>query len=357
MKLFHLISAIFPLFSLFQVQSLDSEAVSGFDFNSYHDYHDFDWYITSVARRYPHISTLKTIGTSREGRRILGLKIGLPSNFSKPAVWIDGGNHAREWPAFHVCVFFIDRLLSGYGKIPKFTEYINKLNIYIFPVLNPDGFIFSRTSTKDSVRQWRKNMAPDNCTGYINFKREPTCCNGVDLNRNWDVGFSQDNYPFNNPCSDEFQGPFPFSEPETIAMRDFVLTNEINGKVKAMVSLHTHGQLFILPYNFKRRTYPEDYDDLEKVALRAAAAIASYRDTQYKVGTAADMLGPATGGTIDWIKMNTLIKYVYVLELPPELSTWFAFQMKPHWLIPTAKETWQGVEVIIRQVLREFPQA
>lgn len=67
--------------------------------------------------------------------------------------------------------------------------------------------------------------------------------------------------------------------------------------------------------------------------------------------------------------MNTFVKYVYVLELPPELSSecgeggarlvsfsaFFAFQMKPYWLSPTAKETWPGLEVLLRQVRREFP--
>lgn len=59
-------------------------------------------------------------------------------------------------------------------------------------------------------------MAPENCSGIVSFRKEQVCCGGVDLNRNWDVGFSQKNYPFNNPCSDEFQGPFPFSEPENM---------------------------------------------------------------------------------------------------------------------------------------------
>ncbi|RCN47345.1 hypothetical protein ANCCAN_06633 [Ancylostoma caninum] len=36
--------------------------------------------------------------------------IGRPTNHTKPAVWLDGGNHAREWPAFHVAVFFIEEV-------------------------------------------------------------------------------------------------------------------------------------------------------------------------------------------------------------------------------------------------------
>ena len=40
------------------------------------------------------------------------VQIGKPNaaNSAKPAVWLDGGNHAREWPAFHVAVYFIEQV-------------------------------------------------------------------------------------------------------------------------------------------------------------------------------------------------------------------------------------------------------
>uniref|UniRef100_A0A1I7ZDV2 Peptidase_M14 domain-containing protein n=1 Tax=Steinernema glaseri TaxID=37863 RepID=A0A1I7ZDV2_9BILA len=331
-----------------------------FDFTRYHDYNEIKTFIVNTAKQNKDFVKLVKIGVSNDGRPLLGLKpsapknkIGFPVNATdKRAVWIDGGNHAREWPAFHCNLFFINELVNKYERDDKITEYINNLNIYVFPVLNPDGFIFSRTSTVSLIRQWRKNKAPENCTGYTAFKKN-MCCDGVDLNRNYDFSFKQTNVPFNNPCSDEFQGPFPFSEPESIAVRDFILSKEMKGKVDAYVSLHTHGQIFILPYNDHKKSYPDDYADLEALALKATSAIQAYRGTEYKVGTAADLLGPATGGASDWIKKNTDTKYVYVIELPPSLFTWFAFQMRPHWLVPTAEETWLGVKVIIEQVLQE----
>lgn len=57
----------------------------------------------------------------------------------------------REWPAFHLAVYFIDTLLAGYGTDERITNYLSRLNFYVFPVLNPDGFIFSRTSKRDVV--------------------------------------------------------------------------------------------------------------------------------------------------------------------------------------------------------------
>uniref|UniRef100_A0A914CH28 Peptidase M14 carboxypeptidase A domain-containing protein n=1 Tax=Acrobeloides nanus TaxID=290746 RepID=A0A914CH28_9BILA len=318
-----------------------TEAVLGsspdFDFENYHEFPEIEHYVREAAWRNPSFVQLRQIGKSNEGRALVGVKI------------------AREWPAFHLSVYFIDQLIRGYEVDPVITNYVNKLNIYVFPVLNPDGFIFSRTSKKSIIRQWRKNRAPANCTGYVNNKRRPMCCEGVDLNRNYDIAFKQTNYPFNNPCSDEFQGPFPFSEPESRAVRDFVLSPEINGKVHAMVSLHTHGQLFILPYNYHKQTYPEDYQELLGLAQQVSETIRALHGTEYRLGTAPDMLGaPATGGATDWIKKNTLIKYVYVIELPPELTTWFAFQMRAHHLLSTAKETWHGMKVVINRILIEY---
>lgn len=46
------------------------------------------------------------------------------------------------------------------------------------------------------------------------------------------------------------------------AVRDFIMSSEIYGRLYALVSMHTHGQLWILPYNYQKRTYPQDIKDL-----------------------------------------------------------------------------------------------
>uniref|UniRef100_A0A0N5AIL0 Peptidase_M14 domain-containing protein n=1 Tax=Syphacia muris TaxID=451379 RepID=A0A0N5AIL0_9BILA len=242
-------------------------------------------------------------------------------------------------------------LVSNYGIDPEITSYVNKLNFYVFPILNPDGYVFSRTSNDSLVRQWRKNRAPSNCSGYMPY-RERICCYGVDLNRNYDFEFNQSNIRFNNPCNDEYQGPFPFSEPETRAVRDYLLGEELRDNVDLLISFHTHGEMIILPYNHKRNSYPGDYHDLQQLAQKASEKIREDGSTDYQIGTAADMVGPATGGASDWIKNNTSIKYVYVIELPPDLSTSFAFQMKPHWLYPTFTELWRGLKVFINEIIQ-----
>ncbi|VDN00014.1 unnamed protein product, partial [Onchocerca ochengi] len=62
------------------------------------------------------------------------------------------------------------------------------------------------------VRLWRKNRSPQKC--FRSAWGGHRCCEGVDLNRNFDfhwaeIGSSE------NPCSYLYQGESAFSEPET----------------------------------------------------------------------------------------------------------------------------------------------
>jgi carboxypeptidase T len=51
-------------------------------------------------------------------------------------------------------------------------------------------------------------------------------------------------------CSEMYRGPFPFSEPETAAIRDFV-GNWTN--IKVAINLHAYGNLYITPFNFDNK--------------------------------------------------------------------------------------------------------
>jgi hypothetical protein len=72
----------------------------------------------------------------------------------------------------------------------------------------------------------RKNENPT--YGDLDFCKEKVNV-GVDLNRNYGFAFGtkqkrwgRDTY-FDEICSEVYAGPHPFSEPETRAIRDFVL--------------------------------------------------------------------------------------------------------------------------------------
>ena len=97
----------------------------------------------------------------------------------------------------------------------------------LVPVLNPDGYEYSRT--KD--RYWRKNRRKNSgskCDEGILHHGFEDAANGVmvdsygvDLNRNFGKGFGEGGAS-TDPCSIFYTGPEAFSEPESAALRDYV---------------------------------------------------------------------------------------------------------------------------------------
>lgn len=130
------------------------------------------------------------------------VKLGVGSTAGRQVVFIEAGIHAREWISTASAVYLIYTLLQ-----PTSLPFLERFTWYIVPTVNPDGYEFSHTSD----RMWRKSRA----------KMNDSDCFGVDLNRNWPnhwgVGGSRD------PCSEVFQGPYPFSEPESQALMKAIL--------------------------------------------------------------------------------------------------------------------------------------
>uniref|UniRef100_A0A7E4V9M2 ShKT domain-containing protein n=1 Tax=Panagrellus redivivus TaxID=6233 RepID=A0A7E4V9M2_PANRE len=327
--------------------------IKGFNypFGGYTSYTTMLKYMRTVEFYYPHIAKLIRIGTSHEGRPIEGLKLGYHvTNSTKKVFWIDGNIHAREWASSHTALFIMHQLIAGYGKDPIITHYMNNLNFLIVPCLNPDGFEFSRSSQAPEVRLWRKNRSPERCieTDWGGSR----CCHGVDLNRNFDFHWAESGASM-NPCSALFAGDYAFSEPESQAVFDFLTSNEYRHKVDGFITLHTYAQLWIHPYSHDVEYYPNDVASLTKVANEAVHRLEGVYGTQFRVGTGADLLSPAAGGSDDWAKESLDIKYVYLIELRPRLELSRGFILHPDELIPTAIETFEGIKVVIENVLMD----
>lgn len=88
------------------------------------------------------IASVESIGQSYEGRDMKIIKISTGGNGAKPAIFIDGGIHAREWlaPAEVLCI------ISSLVEDPKNRGLIESVDWYILPVVNPDGYEYSHTN-------------------------------------------------------------------------------------------------------------------------------------------------------------------------------------------------------------------
>ncbi|CAJ0956769.1 unnamed protein product, partial [Mesorhabditis belari] len=320
-----------------------------YPFGDYAPYADMMKYMRTIEFYYPSFTKIVRIGTSHEGLPIEGLKIGFPlDNKEKRAIWIDGNIHAREWASSHTALYIINQLVSGYRKDDNITFYVNNLNFYIVPCLNPDGYEYTRSSPTPLVRLWRKNRSPEVCSASLWGGEK--CCRGVDLNRNFDHHWAETGSSY-EPCSNLFHGDYVFSEPEAASVRKFLETEEMWGKTDAFLTLHTYAQLWIYPFSHQETTYPRDIDDLRRTARKAVSRLENVYGTVYRMGTGADTLAPASGGSDDWAKSKMRVKYVYLIELRPEEHLSHGFILHKKELIPTGIETLEGLKEVFESVL------
>uniref|UniRef100_A0A5S6PZD8 Peptidase_M14 domain-containing protein n=1 Tax=Trichuris muris TaxID=70415 RepID=A0A5S6PZD8_TRIMR len=317
-----------------------------FDFTDYQSYDQMRQFMRSLQARYPRNVKVHVIGKSREGRNLEMIEIGRSLTEPKKSLfWINAGIHAREWASSSTAIFIIDKLAKEYGDNGMFARKFRNFVWCIVPLLNPDGYEFTRGSLHPDVRLWRKNKSPRTQCPNIG-----PCCRGVDLNRNFNFYFGGEGSS-NNPCDETYQGPFAFSEPEARAVRDFVLKHK--DALKAFIDLHTYSQLWIHPYGHRVGTYPDDVNDLKSVAQKAVHELYKLYGTRYKVGSGADTLYPASGGMADWVKSAANVKYSYLIELRPSEWVYDGFILDPAEILPTARETWQGIQVVAEAVLQD----
>ncbi|HUU82095.1 MAG TPA: M14 family zinc carboxypeptidase [Phycisphaerae bacterium] len=254
---------------------------------TYHSFADMETELAAMATNYPAITDLYSIGTSWEGRTIWCLEItdnpGVDEG--EPGVQYMGLHHAREWPCVEVTLDIAGRLTSQYASNPTIQNLVDNNRIWVIPCVNPDGLVYSR----DVDEWWRQNRRDLGAGVY-----------GVDLNRNYDgsasghkdgawgsIGTGSQSH---QPGYETYVGPWPLSEPETQAIRDFFATRD----VVISISYHTYSQLVLWPWGFDGSVQTDDDALFVSIGQGMASAIGGYTAQQ------ASALYPTTGGSDDW---------------------------------------------------------
>uniref|UniRef100_A0AAY4DUU1 Peptidase M14 domain-containing protein n=1 Tax=Denticeps clupeoides TaxID=299321 RepID=A0AAY4DUU1_9TELE len=301
-----------------------------YDYTIYHPLAEISTWMGQMVSENPDVVTLVDYGSTYENRTISLLKIGLKSDVTKKAVWMDCGIHAREWisPAF--CQYFVKEILRTYKTDSKVEELLKNLDFYITPVLNVDGYLY--TWKDNTTRLWRKTRSPgtDGCD-----------CIGTDLNRNFEanwgmVGVSQ------NCCSNVYPGFKALSEAEARSVVDFVEPRK--NDIVCFFTIHSYGQLILFPYGHPNVTAP-NYNELAEISQAAAKAIKAVHGMTYTVGSFAEALYPAAGSSMDWARLIG-IPFAFTFELRDEGS----FELPENQILPTCEETYAGVHSVITYV-------
>jgi len=257
-----------------------------------------------LSQQHPEIVTLTTLGRSLENRdipmlRISGKSLAQAESLQLPVAFYMGCHHAREHLSVEVPLLFATYLIENYGKISDVTRLVDNREIYVAPMVNPDGHVYDYTNGIRG-RMWRKNRAR-NADGTF----------GVDLNRNysyqWGTGGSS-----TNPSSETYMGPRPFSEPETQRVRDFV---DAQPRMKTLLSTHTFSELILYPWGHSDRSIGQERGNAADLPVfeKMARTMAGWNN--YTPEQASDLY-IASGDTTDWA-YGTHGIFAFTFELSP----------------------------------------
>jgi hypothetical protein len=228
-------------------------------YSSYQECIDF---FEGVQSSHPDLFRVEYIGETWEKRRIMAVTLskGMEEADAKPALFYTGTIHAREWIGVELAIAFAKHVLEHIDYDPQLNDLLSRATFYLVPCANPDGFEFSRTH----FSFWRKNRR-QNADGSF----------GVDLNRNFDVGFA----PNKNTASNVYPGPAPFSEPETLALKEFT---EGHPNISIALDYHSQGNVFFPAHNFIHED-ADDATDLNALASNMAEEIRKVSGREYGI--------------------------------------------------------------------------
>ncbi|XP_068612466.1 carboxypeptidase B2 [Brachionichthys hirsutus] len=305
-------------------------------YERYHSLDDIYYWINRTQQDNPSTVKLILIGSSSEKRPLYVLKLSLNNRPNKKALWLDCGIHAREWIAPAFCLWFVRYSLAFYRQNPDMTRILDNMDVYVLPVMNPDGYEYTWTTN----RMWRKNRS---------ISRSSDCV-GVDLNRNFDANWCTEGAS-DEPCSEIYCGAFPESEPESQAVADYLRSHK--DSVQLYLSIHSYSQMLLFPYSCTLDE-AENHKELFEMAQEAAQKIRRYYQNAYKYGAGAKTIYLSPGGSDDWA-YNLGIKYSFTFELQDRGR--YGFLLPPSHIPTACNEALIAVKTIALKVIENTQAA
>ena len=268
---------------------------------------EVDELVHRLANSYPDLVTVESIGRTHEGRDMWAIRVTSQAKqkYGKPTVFLNSLHHAREVMTVEVALDAADYLAANYATNTEVHDWLDRAEIWIVPMVNPDGS--NKVWTEDSM--WRKNASGSD---------------GVDVNRNYPYRWNQCNGSSGTPSSDTYRGPSAGSENETQAIMALV------GRIRPVysISFHSYSELVLYPYSCDGEHVPQR-EIVEGGGREISKLLPSDGGSgNYAPGTSWEILYAVDGGDIDWM-YNTHNVIPYVIELnstsqgfQPSFSTW-----------------------------------
>ena len=241
------------------------------------------------------ISIRKPIGSykTRENNSIFWVRISdhPETDEDEPEVLYTSLLHAREFVSISQNIFFMWHLLENYHKDPMIKQILDHTELYFVPVVNPDGLNYNVQGYDPVENEFntfqRKNLRDNDEDGEFDPKYD-----GVDLNRNFGAFWGYDDIGSSpNPSSQTYRGPYPFSEPETQAIRDLCNAHDF----KIALNFHSYGNLLIYPWGYSDKHTHDSTSFINYGQLMT-------RTNRFVFGLGSQTVGYVTNGdSDDWM--------------------------------------------------------
>ena len=255
----------------------------------YHSYEELTDMMRGWASGYPSICSLDSIGPTYEGRWIYGVRIGTDTGADKPEVLVVGVHHAREWAAAEVPRYIADTLLSNYATNSEFRDFIDNHQLWVFPVVNPDGYCYDYPGQE----WWRKNRQPfDSKIGCDPNRDYNGTCTGSRMGDWGSLVYGSSTT--HNPRELTFFGASGAWGKEIGALSEFFKQHTF----VACMSYHSYSELVLWPYGHGESTADSTY--YEELGQQIAGRIAKLSGGTYEP-MRGDHLYPTNCGSDDWM--------------------------------------------------------
>ncbi len=323
-------------------------------FDRYYDNDELGLVLRHLVDSHPGLARLETLGLSHEGRPIPLLVLTNAStgaDTDKPACWLSGNIHAIEVAGSMACLHAAWTLLVGHGRDEQLTRLLDRTTFYIAPRLSPDGadrvFRTPRDLVLSSTRPYPDGLSspglqtgdvdgdgrvldmrvPDPTGSYktcdldprLMVRRGPDEEGGdyylllpegrvpdydghriavagsrsrLNFNRNFPTDWAPD------PV-EPGAGPFPLSEPETLAAADFIAAHR---NIVSAMDYHTYSGIHLRPFGGRDDLQiPQDDLEIWQAMGRRATELTGYPAVSIWHGFRYSPTRGMAGGFLDWM--------------------------------------------------------
>jgi len=291
------------------------------EIETYYTYDQLTDLISQLQEDFPDIFAYYSLGKTYQGRDIWLVKISDNVNLdeNEPGIFYTGGVHGDEKQGYEVVIYSLRTIAENYSSAnvnltftTRIKNIVNNSQLFFMPMVNPDG---CEAGT-------RKNLRPNDCIfGKTLFK-------GVDVNRNsgykWELldekpfEYRRSGFPptiekvnIKYPIFDFksiigegcYRGPYPFSEPESQAIKSVVENHSI------AISIDYHSAADMVGYGWAwNHSHPLKNETTFSSIANNISEITGYAARR-------GSLYPILGNMRDWMYAEHDI-YAICIELP-----------------------------------------